>query len=135
MLKFCLIVGFYVLVFFGVVVFNYILGLMDVQGCVFGIFVLDIYDDSLYLVLVIWVVMVVYLLVWVFRIFLFYFGIFYFGDGLLGLIIGLGYLDFGIINYGILDLLFGFKILVNLLYLFFGGVVIILSYVFVREVC
>ena len=47
-----------------------------------------------------------------------------FGDGLLGLATGSGYLDLGIINYGVVDLDFGFKILANLPHIALGGIAV-----------
>ena len=48
------------------------------------------------------------------RIFLRYFGLLYLTDGLLGIAVGSGYLDLGIMNHGILHLPLKFKILANL---------------------
>ena len=67
------------------------------------------------------------------RIFLFYFGILYFLDGLLGLATGSGFLDLGIVNYGILDLDFTFKILANLPHLLLGGFAFLSSRSFASE--
>ncbi|MET3615526.1 hypothetical protein ABID16_003873 [Rhizobium aquaticum] len=133
MSKLRLIAGLYALALLGAAALNYIPGLTDAQGRAFGIFALDIYDDSLHLASAIWAATAAYLSARSARIFLFYFGLLYFGDGLLGLITGSGYLDLGIINYGILDLPFGFKILANLPHLFLGGAAIVSSYVFAKE--
>jgi hypothetical protein len=67
------------------------------------------------------------------RVFLLYFGILYFLDGLLGLATGSGYLDLGILVYGVQDLPFGFKILANLPHLFLGGAAIVASRIFGHE--
>jgi len=112
---------------------NYIPGLTDAEGRAFGIFALDIYDDSLHLASAAWAGIAAFLSARASRNFLFYFGLLYFGDGLLGLITGSGYLDLGIVNYGIQDLPFTFKILANLPHLFLGGVGIASSYIFRRE--
>ncbi|RUM25389.1 hypothetical protein EFQ99_11555 [Rhizobium vallis] len=112
---------------------NYIPGLTDAQGRAFGIFALDIYDDSLHLASATWAGIAALLSARASRNFLFYFGLLYFSDGLLGLITGSGYLDLGIINYGIQDIPFTFKILANLPHLFLGGAAIASSYVFRRE--
>jgi hypothetical protein len=55
-------------------------------------------------------------------VFLIVFGALYLGDGLLGLATGSGYLDFGIINNGVLDLDFVFKIYANTPHILLGGV-------------
>ena len=49
------------------------------------------------------------------------FGTLYFLDGLLGLVTGSGYLDLGILLYGVQSLPLGFKILANLPHLALGG--------------
>jgi hypothetical protein len=112
---------------------NYIPGLTDAEGRAFGIFALDIYDDSLHLASALWAGIAAWLSARAARFFLFYFGLLYFSDGLLGLITGSGYLDLGIINYGIQDMPFGFKILANLPHLFLGGLAIASSYIFADE--
>ncbi|MDS1136049.1 hypothetical protein [Nitratireductor indicus] len=128
-----LISGLYALALLGAAALNYVPGLTDAQGRAFGIFALDIYDDSLHLASALWAGIAALLSARAARNFLFYFGILYFSDGLLGLVTGAGYLDLGIVNYGIVDLPLGFKILANLPHLFLGGVAIVSSYLFARE--
>lgn len=128
-----LISGLYALALLGAAALNYVPGLTDAQGRAFGIFALDIYDDSLHLASALWAGIAALLSARAARNFLFYFGILYFCDGLLGLVTGSGYLDLGIVNYGIVDLPLGFKILANLPHLFLGGVAIVSSYLFARE--
>ncbi len=104
---------------------NYIPGLTDAEGRAFGIFALDIFDDSLHAASALWAIIAGIASHRAARIFLIYFGAAYFGDGLLGLITGSGYLDFGIFNNGIVDYPFVFKILNNLPHLFLGGFAVI----------
>ena len=113
---------------------NYIPGLTDSEGRAFGIFALDIFDDLLHVASAIWAGIAAFISTRASRIFLLYFGILYFGDGLLGLITGSGYLDLGIINYGILDLPFSFKIFANLPHLALGGVAMLSVYLFGKRV-
>ena len=100
---------------------NYIPGLTDAQGRAFGIFALDIYDDMLHFGSAAWALIAA----WTSRrasvLFLQIFGTLYLLDGLLGLITGSGYLDLGILIYGVQNLPFGFKILANLPHIFLGG--------------
>ena len=112
---------------------NYIPGLTDSQGRSFGIFALDIFDDLLHVASAAWAVIAAYISTRASRAFLLYFGILYFGDGFLGLITGSGYLDLGIINYGIQNLPFGFKILANLPHLALGGFAILSVLLFGRN--
>ena len=59
------------------------------------------------------------------KIFLTVFGALYLADGALGLATGSGYLDFGILNNGILDLPFGFKVMANLPHIGLGGFAVV----------
>jgi len=58
---------------------------------------------------------------------LFWFGLLYFADGLMGLMFGSGYLDFGIITYGVVDLPLKIKVLGNLPHLLLGGFAVLAS--------
>jgi len=120
----------YAIVLLAAASLNYIPGLTDDQGRAFGIFALDIYDDSLHVASAAWAAIAAWLSSRAARSFLLYFGILYFGDGLLGLITGSGYLDLGIINHGIQDLPIGFKILANLPHLALGGFAVFSALVF-----
>lgn len=111
----------YFLVLLAAVGLNYIPGLTDDQGRAFGIFALDIFDDSLHLVSAIWALAAALISHRASRLFLLLFGGLYLGDGALGLATGSGYLDFGIFNHGVLDLNFGFKIMANLPHIGLGG--------------
>ena len=113
--------GFFV-VLLGAAALNYIPGLTDDDGLAFGIFALDIFDDSLHAASALWALVAALMSHRASKIFLITFGALYLGDGLLGLATGSGYLDFGIFNNGVLDLPFGFKILANLPHISLGGV-------------
>lgn len=112
---------------------NYIPGLTDAEGRAFGIFALDIYDDLLHLASALWAGTAALISARAARSFLLYFGILYLADGLLGLATGSGYLDLGIINYGIQNLPIGFKILANLPHISLGGIAVLSAFVFRRE--
>jgi Domain of unknown function (DUF4383) len=85
-------------------------GIHDDQGRVFGIFALDFYDDLLHAASAAWAAIAALTSKRASRIFLQVFGALYLLDGLLGLATGSGYLDLGIVFYGVLDqpLLFNF---------------------------
>ncbi|NBB49121.1 DUF4383 domain-containing protein [Rhizobium sp. CRIBSB] len=112
---------------------NYIPGLTDAEGRAFGIFALDVYDDLLHLASALWAGIAAFVSTRAARSFLLYFGILYLGDGLLGLATGSGYLDLGILNYGIQDLPFGFKILANLPHITLGGIAVASALIFRKE--
>jgi len=100
---------------------NYIPGLTDEEGRAFGIFALDIYDDLLHFASAAWAGYAAWRSERESTLFLRCFGTLYLADGALGLATGSGYLDLGILVYGVLDLPFGFKILANLPHLALGG--------------
>jgi hypothetical protein len=116
-----LIAWAYALVLLFAAALNYIPGLTDAQGRVFGIFALDIYDDLLHLASATWAAVCAYWSRQAAKTFLKLFGTLYFLDGLLGLVTGSGYLDLGIVIYGVQDLSFGFRILNNLPHLALGA--------------
>jgi hypothetical protein len=92
---------------------NYIPGVKQPDGTVFGIFALDIYDDALHLGSGLWALAAALTSARAARLFLLLFGALYLGDGLLGLATGSGYLDLGIFNYGAQDFPLGFRIMAN----------------------
>ncbi|MDK1489433.1 DUF4383 domain-containing protein [Sinorhizobium sp. 7-81] len=112
---------------------NYVPGLTDSQGRAFGIFALDIYDDLLHIASAAWAGIAGFLSKHAARNFLLYFGVLYLSDGLLGLLTGSGYLDLGILTYGIQDLPFSFKILANLPHIALGGFAVAYSFAFAHE--
>ena len=125
-----LIAALYFVVLLFAALLNYLPFIPVTDGKTFGIFALDIYDDGLHLASALWAGLAAWFGPKAARFFLFYFGLLYFGDGLLGLITGSGYLDLGIINYGIQDLPLGFKIMANLPHLGLGSLALLSSLVF-----
>jgi hypothetical protein len=111
----------YFVVLLAVAGLNYVPGLTDDQGRVLGIFALDIYDDLLHLVSALWAGIAAFVSDRAARNFLRYFGLLYLADGLLGLATGSGYLDLGIINYGIQDLPIAFRLAANAPHIALGG--------------
>ena len=104
---------------------NYIHGVKQPDGTVFGIFALDIYDDALHLGSALWALAAALLSARASRIYLLLFGAIYLGDGLLGLATGSGYLDLGIFNYGVQSFPITFKTMANTPHIFLGGVALL----------
>jgi hypothetical protein len=115
------IAAVYLVILLGAASLNYVPGITDAEGRAFGIFALDIFDDGLHVASALWAGVAAFTSRRASRIFLLCFGVLYFSDGLMGLAAGSGYLDLGIVNHGVLDLPFGFKILANLPHLALGG--------------
>jgi hypothetical protein len=123
----------YMLILLAAASLNYIPGLTDAQGRAFGVFALDTFDDALHVASAIWAGTAAARSNRASRIFLRYFGLLYLTDGLLGLATGSGYLDFGIVKYGVVQLPFTFKILANLPHIAGGAFAIFSSFFFDTE--
>jgi hypothetical protein len=96
-------------------------GLTDASGRTFGLFKLNAYQNLLHTVSALWAFSAVYISRSATVFFLRLFGTLYFLDGLMGLTIGSGYLDLGVLVYGILDVPLWFKFLTSLPHLVLGG--------------
>jgi hypothetical protein len=112
---------------------NYIPGLTDAEGRAFGIFALDIYDDLLHLASAAWAAGAAWVSTRAAVIYFKVFGTLYLLDGLLGLATGSGYLDLGIVLYGVQALPLGFKILANLPHIALGGFAAFTGFVLSRR--
>jgi hypothetical protein len=97
-------------------------GLADASGRTFGLFKLNAYQNLLHTVSALWAFSAAYMSRSAAIFFLRIFGTLYFLDGLMGLAIGSGYLDLGVIVYGVLDVPLCFKFLTSLPHLVLGGV-------------
>lgn len=100
---------------------NYLPGLVDAEGRVFGVFALDVYDDLLHAASAAWAAVAAFASRRASITFLRVFGALYLADGLLGLATGSGYLDLGIVLYGVQPQPFGFRLAANLPHLLLGG--------------
>ncbi len=102
---------------------NYIPGLTDENGLAFGIFALDIYDDSLHLASALWALAAGLISHRAAKIFLVIFGALYLADGVFGFFTGWGYLDLGIFTNPSAGMSFTmFRVLANLPHIALGGV-------------
>jgi Domain of unknown function (DUF4383) len=96
-------------------------GLTDASGRTVGLFQLNPYQNLLHTVSALWAFSAAYISRSAAITFLRLFGTLYFLDGLMGLAIGSGYLDLGVLVYGVLDLPLWFKFLTSLPHLVLGG--------------
>lgn len=115
----------YAVVLLGAAALNYVPGITDAEGRAFGIFALDLYDDLLHLASALWAGTAALVSAAAALRFLIVFGALYLADGLMGLALGSGYLDLGIVTQGVLDLPLGFKLLANLPHLALGGIALV----------
>lgn len=117
--KICL--GYFVILM-GAASLNYIPGLTDEAGLVFGIFALDLFDDALHVASALWALAAAILGGRAARVFLLLFGALYLGDGVFGFFTGYGYLDLGIFTNPPAGLSFTLlRFLANLPHILLGG--------------
>ena len=116
---------FYFVALMGAAALNYVPGITDDEGLAFGVFALDVFDDTLHAVSAIWALTAAMISHRAARAFMLIFGALYLADGAMGLAVGSGYLDMGIFTNGVLDLPFGFKILANTPHIALGGVALL----------
>jgi len=113
--------GLYALILVGVTVLGWMPFLADASGRLFGIFRLTWYNDTLHLTSAAWALGAALVSRSAAIFFLILFGALYLSDGLMGLAIGSGYLDLGVVFYGVRDLPFTFKLLANLPHITLGA--------------
>lgn len=105
----------------------------DIHGRQFGLFTLDLYDHSLHLASGLWAGVAAWRSDAAARSYFRLFGPLYFADGVLGLLTGSGFLDFGIFLYGPTDLAPEIRFFANLPHLVIGGVAIWAGYWLARK--
>ena len=124
---------FYFFMFLGVVSLSYIPGVNDENGLMFGLFKLDLYDDALHFFSGLWAGIAALVsrnaVVTYFKLF----GTLYFLDGVMGLFIGSGFLDFGVFINGVLDLDLQTRTFANLPHLLIGGLAIYIGFVLSKK--
>jgi hypothetical protein len=104
---------------------NYVPGVPRPDGAVFGVFALDVYDDALHLASALWALGAALVSARAARVFLILFGAAYLSDGLMGLFLGSGWLDLGILTYGVQDLPLSFRLFANAPHLGLGGLALL----------
>lgn len=125
---------FYFLMFLGVVSLSYIPGVNDENGLMFGLFELDLYDDALHFFSGLWAGIAGLISTNAAKTYFKLFGTLYFLDGVMGLFVGSGYLDFGIFINGVLDLDLTTRIFANLPHLIIGGFALYVGFVLAKKV-
>ncbi|WP_412564366.1 hypothetical protein [Thalassobius sp. MITS945101] len=112
----------YFVVLLAVAGLNYVPGVRDEAGLVFGVFALDPYDDALHLASALWALGAGLISERAARSYLVLFGLAYLADGVFGLFTGWGFLDLGIFTNASLgfDLALP-RLLANLPHLALGG--------------
>ena len=112
-----------------VILTGYIPAFIDANDMIFGLFRRTWYADGLHLVSALWAAAAAMTSRRASELFFQLFGVFYFADGVLGLLTGSGYLDFGILINGFLNLPLSTRFFANAPHLGLGGVAILIGYV------
>jgi hypothetical protein len=123
----------YFALFLLVVAIGYVPAFEDSDGNLFGLFKLDLYDDSLHLASGLWAGIAAWLSCHAAANYFKLFGPLYFLDGVFGFFTGSGYLDGGIFLYGPLDLPLETRFFANLPHLLIGGIAIWVGYFLARR--
>ena len=123
----------YFLGFMAIVALDFVPAFVDEQGRLFGLFTLDLYDNTLHAASGLWAAVAAAWSAGAARAYFRLFGPLYFLDGVMGLIVGSGYLDGGIFLYGPLDLPLMIRFFANLPHLLIGGLAIWLGYRLARR--
>jgi len=111
-----------------VIVSGYIPAFIDQNDMILGLFKRTWYADGLHLVSALWAAVAAATSRRASELFFKLFGVFYFADGVMGLITGSGYLDFGILINGWLNLPLATRIGANLPHIVLGGTAILIGY-------
>jgi hypothetical protein len=119
---------FYVALFCVVVAVGYVPSFIDENNMIFGLFRRTWYADGLHLASALWAAIAALTSNRAAANFFRIFGPLYFLDGVLGLVTGSGYLDFGIFINGVQSLPLTTRIFANVPHLFIGGLAIIIGY-------
>lgn len=117
-----------------VVSLGYIPGFTNEQDQLFGLFVIDLYDDLLHLGSGIWAAAAAWHSTQAATFYFKLFGVIYGMDGVVGLIFGQAYLDGGIFLYGITDLPFMIRFGANIPHILIGGTAVFIGFVLSRKV-
>jgi len=113
-----------------VVLTGYVPWFIDQNDMIFGLFRRTWYADGLHLASAVWAAAAACMSSRASLMFFRLFGPLYFLDGVLGLLTGSGYLDFGIFINGVQSLPLTTRIFANLPHLVIGGVAIFVGYAF-----
>jgi len=123
----------YFLGFMAIVALDFVPAFVDAEGRLFGLFTLDFYDNSLHAASGLWALVAALVSADAARTYFRIFGPLYFLDGVMGLFLGLGYLDLGIFLYPLEELSWTVRFLANLPHLLIGGVAIWVGYRLARD--
>jgi hypothetical protein len=121
----------YAVLFCVVVASGYVPAFIDANNMILGLFRRTWYADGLHLASALWAAVAAATSTRASASFFRIFGPLYFLDGVLGLLTGSGYLDFGIFIHGVLALPIETRFLANAPHLAIGGLALVIGYVLV----
>ncbi len=111
-----------------VIAVGYVPAFIDQNNMIFGLFARTWYGDGLHAVSALWAAASAATSRRASELFFKLFGTLYFADGVLGLLTGSGYLDFGIFIAGVRDLPLATRFFANAPHLGLGGIAILIGF-------
>ncbi len=123
----------YAFMFFAIASLAYIPGLEDENGVLFGLFTLDLWDNLLHFFSGLWAAIAAYYSTRASINYFKLFGTLYGLDGVLGLLLGQGYLDAGLLIYGPTAYPLMTRVLANLPHIAIGGAAVFIGFVLTRR--
>ena len=105
----------------------------DANGATLGIFSLQWYDDALHYASGIWAAIAAWRSYKSVTLYFKLFGVIYGLDGVMGFLLGQGYLDGGIFIFGITPLDWGLKFFANIPHITIGGLAVVIGFVVSRR--
>jgi len=119
----------YAAMFCFIAIMGYLPGLTDAHGNLFGLFKLDLYDNLLHLGSGIWAALAAWHSFRASRFYFRLFGSIYGLDGLMGLLLGQGFLDGGIFTLGMTPMAWMTRLAMNIPHIAIGGIAVYIGFV------
>ena len=123
----------YAAMFFFIAIMGYIPPFLDEHGMLFGLFSLDLNDNLLHASSGLWALLAAMRSTWAARFYFRLFGLIYFLDGVVGLLFGEAYLDFGIFTHGPHAYSWAHKIGANIPHILIGDIALYIGFVLSRR--
>lgn len=119
----------YAAMFFFIAFMGFIPGLNDAQGRLFGLFHLTPYQDLLHFSSGLWAALAAWHSFRASRFYFRLFGCLYGLDGVMGLLLGQGFLDAGILRFGMTPMPWLTQLAMNIPHIIIGGIAVYIGFV------
>lgn len=124
----------YAIAFILIVAMNYVPAFHDSEGLMFGLFHLDLIDDSLHFGSAMWALLAGFAGVGAVLFYFKWFGLVYLFDGVAGIVFGKGYLDLALFNSEIAPVAdFMTRFFANVPHIIIGGSMVLIGFVISKK--